>query len=867
MEKQFLVPPLLTTFAASALLLTTLATQLPPESATTLSPVRALESQAGKPLSVAWSPDGTVLASGGKETAISVWLANTGELLQLLRRRPEGRSDWQRGITSLAFSPDGQLLASGGEDGLISLWGLQNGKLIRTLRGHTDPVHSVGFGPNGQLLASASGGGFDFTMRLWSVPTGTLLKKVDLQGIGFSVAFSGDGRMVAGAAWDQVHVFRSQNVDRIGAFLGGNKHQAAEVVVFSPDGKVLTTAGDEGIVRGWVISSGESSFTLTKDLPKGETDRILALAYSPDGDTLISGSEGGMIQIWNVKQRRLLSTAKLELGHQVWVGSLAFSRDCRSLAAASTDGVVRIWSIARTGSGKPPTSKADCSGAADLGYSLRAAGHLYRVKSLAGSDGNRVFVFFDEKGAPILDASLLKQLAMGAWTRESIVASSAIRPEIASKKIALQGIIGTSQAVQRYEIVQDALARAMAEAIEAAVTGGASLSNAVPNLTRGILRTQLTNSPRTLFTLAAQTGLQRSLDRYKQLEAILPPADSTALDVTTLGQVKNLYAQAQALALPNEALAAALMPKSALGLTNQALQSVVSELLPGLPTGNGAVTFGALLDLQKSLAQAGKSLPALQKYDENLNLALHLSEANDRKIDAWATQAAEMCSGAGKTSGGAAPSVSAGPVPEGPITSVGGFKNECSASDLPYCYSVDLWRQGDIVFGLFTSALMDADNPTGLLEDTKFEPQTGRLSFKARLSIGEVAPGKPSRDLFEFAGKLEKLALVGTLKISDPLRPTTAPTTRSVRFQKQKTPINTKVVTGLRQDRLLLGSHTQGNQFADLFVRPRHSLVGFVNREFGRATEEDGNRVFLPVPGANLPGKVGHGTRGDIEVR
>jgi hypothetical protein len=133
----------------------------------------------------------------------------------------------------------------------------------------------------------------------------------------------------------------------------------------------------------------------------------------------------------------------------------------------------------------------------------------------------------------------------------------------------------------------------------------------------------------------------------------------------------------------------------------------------------------------------------------------------------------------------AAPSPeTASSIPDGRIAAVGAFKNECSTSEIPYCYSVDLWRQGDIVFGFFTSELMDADNPTGLLEDTKFEPQTGRLSFKARLSIGEVAPGKPSRDFFEFAGKLEKLALVGTLKISNRLQPTTAPTTRSVRFRR-----------------------------------------------------------------------------------
>lgn len=309
---------------------------------TTLAPVRALESQAGKALSVAWSQDGTLVASGGKDTGITVWAANTGEPLQTLRRDAPGLNARRRGIVSLAFSPDGLLLAGGGDDGGISLWDLQTGKPVKTLSGHTDPVHSVAFTPNGQLLASTSGGSYDYTLRLWSVPTGAALKTVNLSADAHSVAFSGDGRMVAGAAWEQVQVFRLQDMYKMGSFVGGNKYEAANVVVFSPDGKILATAGDEGIIRGWAIASGKSSFML-----KGETDRIQALAYSSDGGTLVSGSEKGTIQIWDIKQQRLVGTTRLELGNKVSVVSLSFSGDCRFLAAATTDGAVRLWKIAR----------------------------------------------------------------------------------------------------------------------------------------------------------------------------------------------------------------------------------------------------------------------------------------------------------------------------------------------------------------------------------------------------------------------------------------------------------------------------------------------------------------------------------------
>jgi len=318
--------------------------------------------------------------------------------------------------------------------------------------------------------------------------------------------------------------------------------------------------------------------------------------------------------------------------------------------------------------GQPTTPTTGCGKATDMGYSLTAGGHAYGVKAIPSSDAGPVHVFFDEKGFPVLqDDRLLKQLALGAWVRENIVASTATRAELGQKDRILSGIIGTSQAIQGYEIAQDALARGMTDAIEAYVTGGTSLTTVVRNLTMGVLVSQLMKSPRTIFTLAAQNGLQRSQNKYNELARKLYPADATALDVDKLQEIKDLYGEAQALELPNEALAAALMPKSSLDLTNQALQSVLSEIIPGLKkiNPNEAVTLDALLKLQKSVAEAGKDLPALKSYYENLNLALHLTEANDRKIDTWAKQAVAGCSQAvlanpGGTTAGAAESVAFG---------------------------------------------------------------------------------------------------------------------------------------------------------------------------------------------------------------
>gem|GEM_PF-6568567 len=181
----------------------------------------------------------------------------------------------------------------------------------------------------------------------------------------------------------------------------------------------------------------------------------------------------------------------------------------------------------------------------------------------------------------------------------------------------------------------------------------------VPKLVWGTVKNQLLNSPRTVLTLSAQVGLRDSVQYYKQLSnpKVMPPANSTALDISILENIKSLYSKAQGLDLPNEALASALMPTSAAQLADQALHSMISEIIPGLPKDDEAVTLEELLHLQENLAQAGETLPALQKYGQNLKLELNLWSAYNNKINTWATEAATACggSGAGMASSGQIP--------------------------------------------------------------------------------------------------------------------------------------------------------------------------------------------------------------------
>ena len=143
--------------------------------------------------SVAFSPDGKILASGGWGGTIKLWDVESGALLKTLKSH-------SKPVSSVSFSPDGKILASGSGDKTIKLWDVKSGTLLKTLEGHFDSVSSVSFSPDGRILASGSG---DDTIKLWDVESGALLKTLRGHSESVSsVSFSPDGRILASGSRD-----------------------------------------------------------------------------------------------------------------------------------------------------------------------------------------------------------------------------------------------------------------------------------------------------------------------------------------------------------------------------------------------------------------------------------------------------------------------------------------------------------------------------------------------------------------------------------------------------------------------------------------------------------------------------------------
>ena len=210
---------------------------------------------------------------------------------------PEGTIEHlgEESINDIAYSPDGGLLAvASGSD--IWLYDTVTHQEVARLIGHPGEV-SVAFSPNGLILATGSWkiGSFERTVRLWDVASGTLLRTPHTypsQGVN-SVAFSPNGLILATGGWDQTVRLYNVTTGELRQPLEGHTFDVKHVA-FSPDGKVLASAGDQ-TVRLWSVITGRHLRTL-----HGHTGFVNSVSFSPKGKTLASAGSDRKILLWSV---------------------------------------------------------------------------------------------------------------------------------------------------------------------------------------------------------------------------------------------------------------------------------------------------------------------------------------------------------------------------------------------------------------------------------------------------------------------------------------------------------------------------------------------------------------------------------------
>jgi len=231
-------------------------------------------------LSVAFSSGGTRLATGSGDGTARVWDAVTGEPLLDV-----AHGEW---VHAAVFNRQGTLLATAGRDGTARLWETVAGE-ERLQVAHADAVYAVAFSPDGTRLATGSADG---TAALWDIGTGVQRSQFGHPSGVTAVAFSADGRRLATAGYDDRARVRDTVLDE--QRLEVTHHQLMHAAL-TGDGTRLATAGYDRAARVWDADTGRQLFDFT------HPDAVYAVAFSPDGRHLATGGKDGTARIWDAE--------------------------------------------------------------------------------------------------------------------------------------------------------------------------------------------------------------------------------------------------------------------------------------------------------------------------------------------------------------------------------------------------------------------------------------------------------------------------------------------------------------------------------------------------------------------------------------
>ncbi|WP_448609193.1 nSTAND1 domain-containing NTPase [Geodermatophilus sp. URMC 60] len=339
-----------------------------------LSGPQAGPEHVGSVRTAAYSPDGTLLATGGQDGQVILRDARTGQGQRLLT----GYADW---VNTVAFTPDGATLLAGGgrtggdpDDRRILAWDVATGALRAELLGHTGAVRALAVGPDGALLASA---GEEGAVRIWSLASGQLVHELPgHEERAFDVAFSPDGDRLASASRDHtVRLWDPATGQAVGDPLRGHGDYVRGLGFLANDQMLsvggtrlfLWDTGNAGRSRlatslpeqsapsravavdrsGERVATGEDSGRIvlrTADgIPTGieldAVDPVSSLAFGP-GSMLVSATYSGRVRVWDAADGRA-RTDELGLGEGSVV--VEVSPDGRYVVTGGDGGLVRAW--------------------------------------------------------------------------------------------------------------------------------------------------------------------------------------------------------------------------------------------------------------------------------------------------------------------------------------------------------------------------------------------------------------------------------------------------------------------------------------------------------------------------------------------
>jgi len=283
--------------------------------------------------SVAFSPDGRLLAGCG--------LANTIVMWELPTRKPRAIFlGHAQPVEALAFSPDSRTLASAGADAVVRLWDAATYSPVPTaeLRKHSKSVNAVAFSPDGKSLATGSA---DATVRLWDLTAPKPLERFELKEHAspvYAVAFAPDGKTIASGSSDQtVRLWSVGTGKPVGTL---TEHvSSVNALAFTSDGSTLASGSSDQTILLW---EREGENFRKKEVLKGHARHVFALAFGPNDRRVVSADHGGRIIVWDVSSRS--ERFRWQLPRAAY--GVSFAPDGRYVAVGTGDGTICVFRVA-----------------------------------------------------------------------------------------------------------------------------------------------------------------------------------------------------------------------------------------------------------------------------------------------------------------------------------------------------------------------------------------------------------------------------------------------------------------------------------------------------------------------------------------
>ncbi len=277
--------------------------------------------------SIAWSPDGKLIASGAEDDTVQIWNPQTGTMVRTYRGHPAH-------VLSVAWSPDGSLIASGAEDDTVRVWDPNTGATVQVYHKHTDHIHGVGWSPDSQFVASGSD---DTTVQVWVARTGNTINTYRQHTRPVeSVDWSRDGARIVSACDDHtVQIWSAKTGTQPIIKYTGHKDWVLSAR-WSPDNTLIASAGRDSTIQVWNAGTGTLLFKDTN-----HTYIVEKVAWSPDGRFLASVSDDKTVQILDASTRK--PVFKRTEPKEVY--ALAWSHDGKFLAVGGNDRIVEVFSV------------------------------------------------------------------------------------------------------------------------------------------------------------------------------------------------------------------------------------------------------------------------------------------------------------------------------------------------------------------------------------------------------------------------------------------------------------------------------------------------------------------------------------------